>query len=84
MLDPALGAARQGRGEHHMPTRALLKQPRQEQLDRMDRGPQVDVDHPTPVVVRHLHDRTVDNDAGVAEYDIICGRAIEEASSAGE
>ncbi|CKS32287.1 Uncharacterised protein [Mycobacterium tuberculosis] len=53
-----------------MPARALLKQPRQERFDRMDRAPQVDVDHPTPVVVRHLHDRTADNDAGVAEYDI--------------
>ncbi len=33
----------------------------------MDRAPQVDVDHPTPVVVRHLRDRTRHHNAGIAE-----------------
>jgi hypothetical protein len=42
-------------------------QPGQERLDGMDRAPQVDVDHPAPVVVRHLRDRTRDHNAGIAE-----------------
>src|ERR1700749_4212774 len=33
----------------------------------MNRAPQVDVDHPAPVVVRHLSDRACDHDAGIAE-----------------
>jgi hypothetical protein len=33
-------------------------------------APQVDVDHPMPVVVRHLRERARHNDAGVAEDDV--------------
>ncbi len=49
---------------------ALLEQSRQESLDGVDGAPQIDVDHPAPVVVRHLRDRTSDHDAGVAEHHI--------------
>src|ERR1700761_3543821 len=55
------------RGEGDVAAGALLEQPGQERLDGMDRAPQVNVDHPAPVVVRHLRDRTRDHNAGVAE-----------------
>ena len=57
-------------GERDMATRTLLEQPRQKRLDSMDGAPQVDIDHPAPVVMRHLRDRTRDDNAGVAEDDV--------------
>ena len=59
--------AGEGRGEGDVATRALIEQSRQERFDGMDRAPQVDVDHPAPVVVGHLGHRTRDHNAGVAE-----------------
>ena len=65
------------RGEQHVPALALLDHPRQERLDAVDRTPQVDVDDPSPVVVRHVDDRPANGHAGVVEHDVHRPEGVE-------
>ena len=53
-----------------MATLTLVDDPWQERLDAVDRSPQVDIDDPPPVVVRHLGHWPADRDPGVVEHDV--------------
>jgi hypothetical protein len=69
--------ARKGRGRREVAALALLDDALGEGLDAVDDAPEVDVDHPAPVVVGHAHDRAAHRDARVEEYDVHAAHRIE-------
>ena len=65
------------RREQNMAALPLGDEARQERLDAVDRSPQVDVEHPSPVIVGHLQDGPADGHAGVVEHDVHGAEGVE-------
>ena len=59
-----------GRGVHDVGRRALLAEDRQEAVDAVDHAPEVDVDHPVPVVERLVGDQVEGGHPGVVAQHV--------------
>src|SRR5262249_48685380 len=62
--------AGEARREDHVAFFVLSEHPREEDLDAVDRSPEVHVDRPLPIVGRHLLDRPEHGDACVVHDDV--------------
>jgi hypothetical protein len=64
------GQARERRREQQVAATTLLDHPGKERLHAMDRAPQVDVQHPCPIGMRHVDRRAGHGYAGVVEHHV--------------